>query len=293
MWNTRGDSSHKLVNTLDAQQYLLFYKLMQYPVPKSQTPFLVEKKIWPKKTPTSITKKSFSRTKKTPLMNEYLQEIEKYAQRYKSLPFIQEIFLCNSITFNALHENSDIDFFIITQPNRIRSAKFRAMVLFSFIGIKRTLNKKAKKICLSFFVTSDQQNLYWISLPNLDIYLSYRIQHLVLLYQTNPQIPPEIFHKNKRVQGTLPNYSFQQTIFLGNEVFSWNTKFKTSIERINRGVIGDFFERILKYLQLFIIRLKILRNPERNKDVIINDQMLKFHQDIRKKISLKYSMMVK
>jgi hypothetical protein len=52
-------------------------------------------------------------------------------------------------------------------------------------------------------------------------------------------------------------------------------------------------EVIVKYLQLFIIRLKILRNPERNKDVIISDKMLKFHQDIREKISLKYSIMVK
>ncbi|MDR2416093.1 MAG: hypothetical protein LBD75_05860 [Candidatus Peribacteria bacterium] len=153
-------------------------------------------------------------------MNDYLAEIEKYATLYKSLPFVEEIYLCNSITFNALHENSDIDLFIITRPERIRTAKFWAMLFCTFAGIKRSLKKKGKRICLSFFITADHQNLYALSLPHLDIYLSYRIQHLVLLYQSNPTKQPEIFKKNKRVQGVLPNYPSKQCIFLGNQVFS-------------------------------------------------------------------------
>jgi hypothetical protein len=153
-------------------------------------------------------------------MDEYLAEIEKYATLYKSLPFVDEIYLCNSITFNALHQNSDIDLFIITRPGRIRTAKFRAMLFFMFAGIKRSLNNKRKKVCLSFFVTADHQNLYALSLPHLDIYLSYRIQHLVLLYQANEKKKPEFFKKNKRVQGILPNYPGEQCIFLGNRIFS-------------------------------------------------------------------------
>lgn len=65
------------------------------------------------------------------------------------------------------------------------------------------------------------------------------------------------------------------------------------MESLGRGVFGEIGEMIVKYLQLFIIRLKILRDPERNKDVIVNDHMLKFHQDIRKKVSLKYSILIK
>jgi hypothetical protein len=226
-------------------------------------------------------------------MDEYLTEIAKYTTLYKSLPFIKEIYLCNSITFNALHQDSDIDLFIITRPGRIRTAKFRAMLFFAFAGIKRSLQKKRKKVCLSFFITSDHQNLYSISLAHLDIYLSYRIQHLVLLYQDDPTQKPEIFKKNKRVQGILPNYPAQQCIFLGNEVVSGKTTFKRFMEWIGRGSLGDLGEWIAKFFQLCIIRLKILRDPERNKDVVINDQMLKFHQDIREKISLKYSVAIK
>ena len=42
-----------------------------------------------------------------------------------------------------------------------------------------------------------------------------------------------------------------------------------------------------------MIALKKIRDPIKNKDVITNDHMLKFHQDIREKISLKYSITTK
>lgn len=281
-------SSRKLIDTLVAQPYLQFYNLMQYPVPKDMESFLVEKKSW-----STSSHSAFSRSTKPSLMTEYLEEIHRHAKLYQSLPFVSEIFLCNSLTFNALHKESDIDLFIIAQPHRIWSAKFWAMLFFFFTGLKRSLKGKAKKFCLSFFITSDHQNLYALSLSNLDIYLCYWIQHLVPLYQADLAKPPQMYKKNKRVKGVLPNYPEKQSIFLDSQIFTWSTKFKAFMEWIGRGVIGDLWEVIVKYLQLFVIRLKIAWDPERNKDVIVNDQMLKFHQDIREKISLKYSLVIK
>ena len=49
-------------------------------------------------------------------MEEYLQEIKRLKTTFQSIPFVEQIFLCNSITFNALDNNSDIDLFIISQP---------------------------------------------------------------------------------------------------------------------------------------------------------------------------------
>jgi predicted nucleotidyltransferase len=49
-------------------------------------------------------------------MDEYLQEIEKLKPILKSIPFIEHIYLCNSITFNSLNKESDIDLFIIATP---------------------------------------------------------------------------------------------------------------------------------------------------------------------------------
>ena len=145
----------------------------------------------------------------------------------------------------------------------------------------------------SFFITSDQQNLYSISLPSLDVYLAYRIAHLVEIYKSDPSEESTFFSQNKRIKWILPNFPEKQTISLWITPFSWNTKFKKIIEFIGTWFIGNIFEKIFKFIQKFIIRIKKIRNPELNKDIIISDSMLKFHKDIREKISLKYNIKVK
>jgi hypothetical protein len=49
-------------------------------------------------------------------MDEYLKEIKRLKPTFQSIPFVEQIFLCNSISFNALDKNSDIDLFIIAEP---------------------------------------------------------------------------------------------------------------------------------------------------------------------------------
>ena len=168
-----------------------------------------------------------------------------------------------------------------------------SMILFSLKWAKRIWKRSRKKICLSFFITSDSQNLYPISLPTLDIYLAYRIAHLVLIYQPDEEVNNSFFENNKRVKWILPNYQEKQTISLWIKPFTWNTKFKDIIETLWDWFLWNIFERIVKYIQKAIIHLKRIWNPIWNQDVIVSDSMLKFHQDIREKISLKYNVKVK
>lgn len=295
MWRAR-----KIIRTLFIQPYLRFYEIMSYPVPKNAELFfqysdtertnankilknIDEDELW----------NWFSRDKKSEYMDEYLKEIKRLKSTFQSIPFVEQIFLCNSISFNALDENSDIDLFIIAEPGRIRTVKFRSMILFTLKWAKRFWKKIRKKICLSFFITSNLQNLYPISLPTLDIYLAYRIAHLVLIYQPDKEINNSFFENNKWVKGILPNYQEKQTISLWINPFYWNTKFKNVMETLWNGFLWNIFEWVVKYIQKTVICLKRMRNPVWNKDVIISDTMLKFHQDIREKVSLKYNVKIK
>jgi len=292
--------TRKLIKTLSSQPYLRFYEIMKYPVPKnaeqffqySDTEHTNANKLL-KDTHEEEQNNSFSRNKKSEYMDEYLKEIQRLKSTFQSIPFVEQIFLCNSISFNALDKNSDIDLFIIAEPWRIRTVKFRSMILFTLKWAKRFWKKSRKKICLSFFITSDAQNLYPISLPSLDIYLAYRIAHLVLIYQLDEEINNSFFESNKWVKGILPNYQEKQTISLWIKPFSWNTKFKDIMESLWDWFLWNIFEWTVKYTQKTIIRLKRIRNPIWNKDVIISDTMLKFHQDIREKVSLKYNVKIK
>jgi len=295
MWWTRT-----LIKTLSIQTYLRFYEIMNYSIPKNAELFLQYTDNQRSKVNNLLKDVSkewennwFSRDQKSEYMDEYLNEIKMLKSVFQSIPFVQQIFLCNSISFNALDKNSDIDLFIIAEPWRIRTVKFRSMILFTLKWAKRFWRKTRKKICLSFFITSDAQNLYPISLSSLDIYLAYRIAHLVLIYQPDEETNNSFFECNKRVKWILPNYQEKQTISLWINPFHWNTKFKNIMERLWNWFLWNIFERMVKHTQKAIIRLKRIRNPIWNKDVIVSDTMLKFHQDIREKISLKYNIKVK
>ena len=300
MQNTRGWTRWwNIINLLSVQPYLRFYEIMKYPVPTRTELYFQypETQIKNKNKLPEINdyneNKDFSRDTKSKYMDEYLEEINRLKTIFQSIPFIEEIYLCNSITFNALNKDSDIDIFIITKPWRIRSTKFWSTLLFMYKKAKRFWKHIRKKICLSFFITSDQQNLYPISLPTMDIYLSYWIAHLVLIYQREKDKQPIFFKQNQRVKGILPNYQEKQTISLWIKPFHWNTKLKNTLEFLWNWFLWNIFEQFIKYIQKFIINIKIFLNPTWNKDVITSDSMLKFHKDIREKISLKYNLKIK
>ena len=287
----------QILQLKSTEQFLRFYEIMKYPVPKKTEYFLQYTNNTPNKPLTNKTLKKeiedFSRDKKCEYMDEYTKEIKSLEWIFKSIPFIEEIYLCNSITFNALDNNSDIDLFIIAKPWRIRTVKLRSMILFTLKWKKRFKKNIRKKVCLSFFITSDNKNLYPISLPSMDIYLAYRISHLVLIYSATSKIDNKIFSDNKRIKWILPNYQESQVISLWLPIYSWSTKFKSILEKIGNWFLWTIFEYIVKIIQKSLINIKRSKNPELNKDVIISDSMLKFHKDIREKIAIKYNIKVK
>ena len=118
---------------------LEFYKALNYPVPSPKAYFMHQKKqnLTDIKSTQAIHAKNdnqgFSRTKKNQYLDEYIAFIDKYHWLYRSIPGISRIYLCNSLTFNALHQNSDIDLFIVAKPKRIWRSKFWATLLFSLM----------------------------------------------------------------------------------------------------------------------------------------------------------------
>lgn len=285
---------HSLANTLDDQQHLIFYKIMNYEVPRHSSYFLFGKK-WRQKQEDILRGQEFppdepkySRDKKNAYIDDFVAYIEKYSRLYRSVPFIQSIYLCNSITFNALHEDSDIDMFIVTKKWALRRARFRSAVLFFLFGLKRGgIRGKKKKMCLSFYVTHTHQNLYNIMLPQNDIYFIYRMAHLVPLYQETPE---NIYKHNKWLESVLPNFPGRHCIDIGIQTTSGITIFKKITEFLFGGLVGQLIEWLIKYTRLPIVIYKTKQLWEKWRGIVVNKNMLKFHMDIRKKVHLLYMM---
>lgn len=220
-------------------------------------------------------------------MQEYVAYINAYGRLYKSIPFVRAIYLANSITFNALHEDSDIDICIIVKHQRIWSARFWSLVLFTLFRIKRRGTHKRKKFCLSFYIDEQELNLQRIALQPQDPYLVYRLAHLVTLYQDTPADPIALWQHNDWIHHYLPNFPEKQAIFLPIRACSGRTLRKRLWERRGGGRMGDGFEWLLRLIRLPILLWKKRRLGVLGEDIILSDVMLKFHADKRKKYATK------
>jgi len=283
-----------ITNTLDDNQHLVFYKIMNYDVPRHYSYFLFEKKWWKKQEDIlrgqefPPDEEKYSWDKKNEYMVDFLKYINRFKRLYRSIPFIQSIYLCNSITFNALHKDSDIDIFIVTKKWALWRARLRSSLLFFLFGLKRgVIRGKKKKFCLSFYVTNTHQNLYNIMLPQNDIYFIYRLAHLVPLYQ---EIPENIYKHNTWLESALPNFPGRHCINIWLIPSTGKSTFKKIAEFLGGGIVGKGVEYLIQLVRLPIVIYKTRRLKDKGRGIVVNKNMLKFHMDIRKKIHLLYMM---
>lgn len=263
-------------------QKLLFYEIMQYPVPKNSKLF----EYWAKKENINFEEnQKFSRDKKNEYIEQFTTKINRFWKLYKSLPFISEIFLCNSITFNSLKKDSDIDIFIVTKKNKLRRARFFSELYFTILWQKRFKNNKKQKFCLSFYTREDNTNLYSIMLKNKsDIYLWYRLAHLVPLYQEKEN-NDWIYKANPRFNAMFPNHPQKYCINIWTNLFTWKSIFKKIIEFLFGWLFWKPIEKLIKYTRKPILRYKTKKLWDKWKWIIINDKMLKFYDDKRYQIA--------
>jgi len=66
-----------LLDMPNYEENLIFYKVMNYPIPTQLQYFLFEKSLNPQPTNT-ISHNSFSRHKQNPFMHDYIQYINKF-----------------------------------------------------------------------------------------------------------------------------------------------------------------------------------------------------------------------
>ncbi len=266
------------------QNHLKFYKIMNYPIPKQEEFFYYKKKV--DTLPRPNTKK-FSRNTKSKIMEEYIKYIKRYTWLYCSLPFVEQIFLCNSLTFNAVHKNSDIDLFFICKSGAIRRARFFSVLFFTLLKLKRNKKDTTKRFCLTFYITEDNQKLSNIKINN-EIYLPYWIQHLVLLYNKDKQKRDTFFKHNQRVEEYLPHYQAKQIININIPTETQPSITKKIIETVFSWKIWNLLEKTIEYIWKPLVIKKKEKLKEWKKYIIIDRKMLKFYFDKREDISEKF-----
>lgn len=199
------------------------------------------------------------------------KKVLKYIKPISKIPCIKGVFVCNSLSMNATNENSDIDLFIVSSNNRLWIVRILTTLYFQLLGNRRTSNKIKNNFCLSFYSTEKGVSEFNSIKIEDDIYLFYWVYYLKTIVDKN-----DIYKKllsSFNIESVNPDF----------DKYKINTKNKNSFKN-NKFL--DFIECLLKklFIKKTINHKKRLENPW---GVIINDDMLKFHDnDIRKKVKI-------
>ena len=210
---------------------------------------------------------------------------QKAAKYLQLVPFIKMIAVCNTLAYDNTTEKSDIDFFIVVKSDRIWTARFLAILIIYLLGLRPTSKRIKDKICLSFYTTDKLLNLERIALKPYDIYLAYWINQIIPLVnrentyarfiQSNVVWTKKYFHLPL---GTAKYLLQRETPDRG--LFSL---IRVTKEKILGTRIANILEKGLRKIQLiFMSKTKKNLAKKLGTEVIISNEMLKFHESDRR-----------
>ena len=129
----------------------------------------------------------------------------------RSVPFLKAIFVCNSVGAAMARAESDIDFFIVSDKNRIWIVRFFTNLILRLFGLRTYGAHQADRICLSFYVDIDHLNLAPWRIADDDIHFAYWLNMMTPVY--DPENYYEKFlQANRWVERYLPNLSFRASL---------------------------------------------------------------------------------
>ncbi len=216
----------------------------------------------------------WAKSEATEIEKTLLKKADKHIRKIQKISWVHMIGICNSISMNAAKETSDIDLFIVTSPDRLWYVRIMTTLYFHIRGLRKTDKKHAWKFCLSFFCTTEGMNFWDFALEN-DIYLYYWILAMKPMVNNN-----RCYQSFVEANKSWADYMQQRNTFAKHQrdiPYTWKVKWEKS-------KILDITDTILK--KIFLPKtLKSYAKLWYPFGVIISDNMLKFHdQDRRKQI---------
>jgi len=217
--------------------------------------------------------------KRLKLRTDLLGRAKNISYLLRLTPFIRGIYVCNSLSFSASKQGSDIDLFIVTAKNRMFICRLFVTLITQLTRMRRHNKKIEKRICLSFYTEENNINLKKIAIKD-DIYLVYWIAFLKPISGTITY--SEIIKHNKWIKIYLPNFYPKKVSTQIVVLDSISNLIKYSLEIfLNITYISVLINTISKVFQKHRARKKYKKLTKKASNIISNN-MLKFHDNDRR-----------
>jgi hypothetical protein len=199
------------------------------------------------------------RKKRNKLATKYHSKAQFISKIVSKFPFIRGIFLSGSISKNCMDENSDIDFFIITAPNRLWIAR-----LFCYLFQKIFLLNSSKYFCYNYII--DNKHLKF---DDHSYFIAIEIMSLIPLYGKDSY--HAIHQQNTWIKKLFPNFVAQTPTHLPSKNFIQNC-----LEKIFDNHLGD-------HLDSWLLKKAIEKNQKRHSSKILTNP--RFYLNFQKHIA--------
>lgn len=206
-----------------------------------------------------------------------IKRAKRFSKLISKIPSVLGVAVSNIIGDHNLKDGSDIDFFIITKSGKIWLTRFFCTFLAKILHLRPNIKTKKDKICLSFYVSSDNLNLEKYLLNSKDLYFIYWLSGLEIIYDKK-NIFTKFYQENNWVKKYLPNFS---ELLSSNRDFVNQPQFKI--------VSPGFCEKTLKKFQLKIMPKKLKDQVGKSSGVVLDDKIIRlFLSDKRQFFIKKY-----
>lgn len=206
------------------------------------------------------------------------------------VPFIRFIGICNSLSYANSAADDDIDIFIITKSGKIWWSRFFVVTLLKIMRARPKRGLSKDKICASFFISEGHLNIYDLALGKKDIYFQYWITQIYPIYDAGGYYR-RFCQANMWIRDCIPLWQGVIPIPQRQIVQCGFWKFAYLIKRFNECLISL---PIICSLQDKVKRFQFKILPKNLKDlvnkdtrVVMNDEVLKFHDNDRRHEYLK------
>ncbi len=210
------------------------------------------------------------RTRTYTLVHDKLSRAHRALTLITKLPTVEAAYICNNLGFFAGHDESDIDLFIIARPKTLWITRLMTLFIAEMTGLRIHGGNAANKLCLSFFLSGDALDIGWLQ-KEQDIYLQFWMHGLLPLTEQSRTHP--FLEVNQWMRpyagGSVPKVMSARRTYRGGSAVG------VTLARV--------LEPFAKRLQLALMSRETLEAAVVNStDVVVNDQMLKFHDHDRR-----------
>lgn len=213
-----------------------------------------------------------------------MRRVWRWTWIFRWIPFVEEVYLCNSLTLAQADRESDIDVFVVMRRGRMFLGRVFLLLIFHILGLRRHGAHVAGRWCFSFLVDSSVRDLSRFLLSERDVYFAYWTQSLVPIFLANRGGE----YGEREIDGDLlcAQREWLMRIFglsvckKSCDVFgrSWKRRIR---EWVFSGRIGDACERLCERWQMRRA-LKKWEQLGRPSGVLLEKHVLKFHDRDRR-----------